>query len=207
MSVKILSQSGAGLADIYDVEGSVAGIEQLESKEVTLVHEMGAEIFSERLRTFMAVLDSTAILQSVAFNITLPQVTTAINRVLGITVMMDVAGRIDFCSLAIQDVITEEEMPIWSWDLAIDLERQVRWSNAGAAVLTFIQAVPITPAMLPYLLTETGEARRNPAFIFRGISSAFGAGNARARCLITQARAGPATTGPPSSRGLPCPSW
>ena len=44
--VKILSQAGISLADLYNVEGSIAGIEQLDTRELPIVHEMSGTIFS-----------------------------------------------------------------------------------------------------------------------------------------------------------------
>ena len=206
---KILSRSGADLADIYNVEGSIAGIEDLVSREVHLAHEMGAEIFSERLRTFMVLLDTGNVIQNTAFNEIAGGIPDSINRVLGVSVILDTAARLDMCSLMVRNTITGRETPIFVWDTADDLEQRIRWSIDGAAVVEDVHCQPLTSSMLPYLLTRTGASSSMPELAFRGLTGGFGAGNLRARCIVTLCRpsSGAPTAGEPSSHGLSIPGW
>lgn len=207
---KILTQSGASLADIYNVQGSIAGIDELVSNDVSLVHEMGAEILSERIITNMVIIATASNLQNVTFGITIPanNIPDTVNRLLAIVVLSTASARLSICSLAIRNVITGRELPIWVWNSTDDPERAVEWSLDGAASATFVQAAAPTD-MLPYLITRTGLDRRMPDFVFRGATLGFGAGNVTTRCVLAIARgsAPNPTPGEPGGHGLPIPSW
>lgn len=206
--VKILSRSGDSLADIYDVEGSIAGIDSLESRELPIVHEMGATIFSERFSTLILREFVAAFAQSTGFNRTVsgipdgPGDAAPFMRINGISVMIDTTARIDLASIAI-DGGDGEEIPIWSWDAALDVEESVRVSVSGAAATTEIFLRPARP-FVPGLIALPGQPQSTPSLFFRGISSAFGAGDVEITALVHVGF--PRQTGV-AARGLPIPSW
>lgn len=206
---KILSQSGVSLADTYDVEGSIAGVEELASREVSLFDEMGARVFSERLQSFLVASTSGNLNQSTAWNVTIGDFPDSPNRLLGISVLSGTAARVDYVTFLVSDQDTGREIPIWSWDVNDDAEVRARWSFDGGAVgESFL--LRSGGYRLPQLLTREGTSQQMPELQFRGITSAFGAGTVTVRAVLHVARANPnapVPAGVPSSHGLPIPSW
>jgi len=207
---KILSQSGISLADSYDIQGSIVGIENLDSNNVSLVHEMGGTIFSERLQTNLTRLNPGATAQNTAWNIQIP-VPNSPSRIMACTVISDVTTRIDMCSLNISSPVGGREIVLWSWDSNNDGEQQIRFSNDGAAVATDILLLP-GYNLMPYLLTRTSgnvETREMGLLNFRGTTNGFGAGTVEPIMILGLARATDRlpVPGQPSSHGLPVPSW
>jgi len=203
--VKVLSQSGNSLADIYDVEGSVAGIEQLETRELPIMHEMGATVFSERFSTLLLSTASGAILQSAQWNVATQGLPGNVTRIFGIRVFVDVTSRVNNCVLSIQDPRSLREMPIWAWDSANDGEFEARFSIDGAAAATvrFLQPAQVN-TQLPHIMAGLGQPQPVSGLMFRGITNAFGAGNLNATALVA---VGFTQVAGLSSRGLPVPSW
>lgn len=202
--VKILSRSGDSLADTYDVEGSIAGIDQLLSREVTLVHEMGATIFSERLTGGIVRLTSTALAQDTEWNIVFEVVTTTMSRVMGVLVFADVSTRIVSATVSLRDPATEREIPISIWDSSED-RVTVRMVDDGSAVTVFDAMVSaMNGPTLPNMML--GGAQRSPLneIAFRGLTTGFGAGDVTCTALIYLLHASVSGL---SSRGLPVPSW
>jgi len=111
---KVLSKSGDSLADVYDVEGSIAGIERLQSEEVHLTHDMGQTLFSERLASRMLELSSGVLSQSTVFNVNFSIGITS--RLLAIQVLSTNSGRLVKCSVAITSppAVDNMDVPIWS---------------------------------------------------------------------------------------------
>jgi len=203
--VKILSQSGNSLADTYDVKGSVAGIEELETRELPIVHEMGATVFSERYSSFIRGGTSGAINQSVNFNTVLDDLPAGVWRILGISVFTDAAARTALCSVALRNPTDGREIPLWAWDTTPDIEVLVRFSDDGAAVTNRTFLRPVVPFnVLPHLASGGGQPQRVNEIAFRGQASAFGAGTVEIQMLL---HIGFAAIGGVSSRGLPVPSW
>jgi len=209
--VKILSQSGKSLADLYDVQGSIAGVEELDSREVTLVHEMGKTLFAERFFTVIRLLESGDVLQSVAFNVVISNLPQQPWRILGIAVMADATTRLATASVSLQAKTSgnSREYPIWSWDVVNDTEQTVRWSNDGAGVANTVFLIPSAPlTMLPNI--SAGQLQPHPDGVqniaLRGKTSNFGAGTVEVRLLLHIGTAD-AGGGSLSSRGLPVPSW
>lgn len=203
--VKILSQTGMSLADIYDVVGSVAGVEQLESREVTLLHEMGATIFSERYSQFIRAGSSGAIAQSVNFNVVLNDLPSFPFRILGVSVFADAAARVALASVALRSASNDREIPIWIYDFNVDVEVLVRHSLDGAAVVntTFLRPTQLLEA-IPAMAAGLTQPQRVNEIAFRGQAIAFGAGTVTVRMLL---HLGFGQVGGISSRGLPIPSW
>jgi len=206
--VKILAKAGDSLADVYDVEGSIAGIDHLETHELPIVHEMGGTVFSERFSTQIfrePVVDQA---QSTGWNRTVSGMATLnapYMRILGCAVFVDVTSRVDLASISL-DSGDGEDFPIWSWDAADDIETSVRYVTGGAATATTIFLRPTRPywGSIPHIQALAGQPQSTPSLIFRGISSAFGAGTVDCAALI---HVGFPRVQGLSSRGLPVPSW
>lgn len=209
-SRKILSQAGTSLADIYDVEGSVVGLEDLDVSEIKGVHDLGPTIQSERLTSHLVLVTTGAVNQSTAFNVAMNDVTDAVNRLLGVAVMADVGARVDFASIAIGDTQSFRETPIWVWDTNDDVVKRFSWVEDGVGPSTVDNLEVLGVTHLPQLLTRTGLDRGMPRLMLRGSTTAFGAGTVEVQAIYTFCRpnvSGTPAPGEPSSHGLPVPSW
>lgn len=204
MSPKILAQAGISLADIYDVQGSIVGVEQLQSQEVSLVHEMGATIFSERLTGTVGRITSGNLLQTVTFGFTLTP-PDGIYRILGVSVFTDVAARMANVSLLLRASQSEREMPLFVWDSGNDLESLMVIDDDGT-VATHIALIQTSPQPgIPSLGIGTGQrATVGDLIRLRGITATFGAGNVVVTAIVYFAF--PRTTSI-SSFGVPIPAW
>ena len=195
---KILSKSGDSLADVYDVQGSIAGMDDLKSEEVNLVHEMGGTIFSERLSAAIFPLTTGAIAQSIAFNtgLLLPQT----SRLLGLSVVSNNPGRLVDVSVHITAPLTE--LPVFAWVNA-DGQISVRMLISGSVATNFLLR-PGSVLQVPNLFIGEDSPLPASTITIRGNTSAFGAGT-----VTTQAIAYIAfpQIGGLSNRGLPIPSW
>jgi len=65
---KVLGQVGVSLADAYDIEGSIAGVDELVTRDVSLTHDMAATIFSERVSTAIRRSATAALAQNTLFD-------------------------------------------------------------------------------------------------------------------------------------------
>lgn len=205
---KVLAQVGVSLADSYDVVGSVAGVEELSTHEVHVVHEMGATIFSERVSGSVVVLTSGAIAQSTVFDASFGVDPLTPRRILAITVIVDTSGRTEQAQVSIGEITpgAEQDVPIWSWasGTGTDLERIIRIQQAGAAIGSEFLLQPGPGSQVPNMLFGTQQPFPVPTINFRGVSTAFGAGTVTMRAIIYTGF--PGVTGI-SSVGLPIPSW
>jgi len=210
---KILGQAGISLADTYDVEGSAVDVENLETKDVNLVDEMGSRTFSERLLSFVVNMPTGAIAASTAFSATLPSAALGLpdfgpNRILGVTVLnMGDAADITRVCLSLEEVSTGFEYPIWEWDDATGVEVSALWDiGSGEANVQIL--IPIS-YRLPELAIRTGNARQMPNLRMRGSTSAGVGVTVVIRALWHLAR--PYTSDPSpgevQSHGLPLPGW
>jgi len=217
---KVLSQSGKSLADIYDVEGSIAGVERLETKDVPLMHEMGQTIFSERVRsTILRLPLAVAANQSANFQAFLSSAGAEIPRRIMSAYILVADGEEDRVSLLTVVVSTftgvagvSREVPILVWDsVAGDDTRLVRMSENGGAVANFqlfvsgsLKPRDIMPTMLVDLPNDPSAVDR---IGFRGSTLAFGAGTVTPILLVQTIAADSDQGTGVSSRGLPLPSW
>jgi len=205
---KVLSQAGISLADMYDVEGSIAGVEQLESREVQVVHELGATIAAERLVGNIVRLSTGALIQSSGWNLLFPSLPTTPFRILGVAVIAITAARVDNCQVSIRNnaVITDGvEIPIFVWDGTADAEVPFRWVNNGAAIAEgryLRQAAPIVG--MPSMGFGDTSREDTPSIVFRGSTTAFGAGTVE---IVGEIYTASMALGGVSSFGLPIPSW
>ena len=209
-SRKILSQAGTSLADVYDVEGSVVGLENLDVSDIKGVHDLGPQIHSERLIVFGLIANTGNVLQSANFNVELGAFPDSINRVLSVFVISDTATAMRFCTVSITDPDTDADHPIWCWSSVDDVESFVR-IDVGAGVATQFAMRPLSQVAggLPTMIGRTGATEAMPTLNFRGETLAFGGGNMVARAFIQIMRPDPGAPAPghPSSHGLPIPSW
>jgi len=202
---KVLAQVGVSLADVYQVLGSIAGVEQLISHDVNLVHEMGATIFSERLSAVVERATTGAIAQSTTFDVDVATGGVGISRVLGVLVFADVINRADFCQVSSRGTGSGREMPFYHWDQVSGTEEDIRLVDNGGAAANVINLVPAVAPQVPNLRVGLGQQFFiGDEMVMRGQTTAFGAGTVEIICLVYTAFNDPL---PPSSRGLPVPSW
>jgi len=201
---KILSKSGDSLADAYDVEGSIAGIDTLETRELPIVHEMGGTVFSERMGGRHTRMISGALLQTVTFDITSTDITPGVNRLLGVMVFGDAAARVSHAMVAIRDPVTGREFPIFIWDSVNNVETTIRIIDNDGAVATQFALIG-SPTAMPSFAFGPDQPQSMPELVFRGATLTFGAGNVTLKALVYRTFASVASG--LSSRGLPVPGW
>lgn len=201
--VKILSRSGDSLADTYDVVGSIAGIEHLESRELTLVHEMGATLFSERFSGALRRISPAATAQGTNFNAVMTGLPAGASRIFALQVFTDDASRLANVVVSLRSAVDSSEIPIWVWDQTNSID--VRFEDAGAGVATLTLLIPETGlSALPNMLVGSGQPQQVEQIAIRGLTTAFGAGTVTVTVLVYL---GLSQIGGLSSRGLPIPSW
>jgi len=214
--VKILSQAGMSLADTYNVEGSIAGVEQLRSEEVQLVHEMGTTILSERMASTIQAFNPGAIAQSTGFDVRWVFLPNVISRLVNVSVCVVAAegGRIGNAQVSIETLdsagAVAAEIPIWMWNATDSFVVDIEWSNQGAAAAEHEFLVPRSGphVQLPYLTVGTLSRFSSAMIQFRGATTAFGAGTVTPLVQLHVNFPLVASAGPsPSSFGLPVPSW
>jgi len=189
---------------MYDVEGSVAGIDQLRTEELPIVHEMGQTLFSERLSGAFNRQTSTALAQDQTWDIEF-QVGNVIARILGLCVYTAAnSGRIDHATVCVRESVANREIPIFVWDSATGgvVAARIRDNGAAAAQVIMLENM-LDIATLPSMLF-TGQPVTVDQLAFRGLTTGFGAGTVT--CNMTFYRAFSQREGL-SSRGLPIPSW
>lgn len=201
--MKILSRTGVSLSDVYDVKGSIAGVEELESRDVHLQHEMGGTIFSERLAVTIRAMTSTAILQSVAWDVLLTDNPLSIMRVLGVAVHAT-AARVNDATISIRRGDQNTEIPIWTWDASVDGIQTARFVDSGSVADQNILIPAVLPGQMPQIMLGRNQHDDSAELAFRGTSTAFGAGTVEVRALIYLCFARQQGI---SSYGLPIPGW
>ena len=201
---KILSQAGRSLADVYDVRGSVAGIDTLETHDLPIVHEMGATIFSERFRTTIRTMTTGAIAQNIDFEIALTNMPIAITRLLGVKVIADVGARVLRVQVSANEPIDDRDYPVWVFSQNV-LVNSIAIQNAGAAGIVDLLLGEASESASPSFV---GGSNQGPDPVrdmaMRGRSTGFGAGTVTITAIIYLALL---FEGGVSSYGLPIPSW
>lgn len=205
-SNKILSQAGISLADVYDIEGSVAGLEELDVSEVKGVHELGGTIFSERLQGAIDRRTTGAIAQNTDWDIILTALGNIPTRILGVLVFTDDSARIGHATVSVRNPTEGRELPIFVWDSAEGVIT-IRMEDDGAGVANHVALAnggSLNITKLPSMLIGTELPVTVDEMAFRGRTSAFGAGTVTITALIYRAFT---QIGGISSYGLPVPSW
>jgi len=203
---KILSKAGASLADMYDIEGSIAGIDQLETRELPIVHEMGATVLSERLTTRVFRIPTGAINQSTDFNVELTTLPETPARLLGVQVITDVATRVESAAVLGTDPRLSQDFPLWAFDTTLAQAEAVTLEDAGVSA-DFFLLVPRTGLNI-FPAFVGGREQQDPmvsSVTLTGRSTAFGAGTVSVIALMLLAF--PRRDGSVSSKGVPIPSW
>jgi len=204
---KIQAQAGVSLADVYNVKGSIAGVESLLSEDVQVVHEMGSTLFSERLSGTIRRADSGPIGQSTTFDVILTDLPPVPTRVLGIQVISDDGSRLTSVSVMARDGGAQQEFPLFVWSAAVLAPDfiSVRMQDDGAAAAAFdVLAPQQSMNRLPTLLLGSSQPQVTSQISMRGTTSAFGAGTVATIALIYITFA---EQGGLSSHGLPVPGW
>jgi len=204
--MKVLSRSGDSLADVYDVEGSIAGIEELTPREVRLVHEMGGTIFSERLSSQVRRDVTAALAQDTTVDIVLTDLPAGMTRILSTMVLnagTTTVARLASLQISARDNVNGREVILWAWDGTVQTERII--DNGGAAGDHEILGRDLAiSSPHPSMLVGNGQPQSVSELTIRGITTSFGAGDITLTILnhILFSE----VTGI-SSRGLPIPSW
>jgi len=196
----IQSKSGASLADVYDVVGSIAGIEELLSREVSLTHDMAATIFSERMSSRILQTTTGAISQTETIDAEIVGLPATPFRVHGITLtdagVATVARMANMCVVMVAP--DGFETIIWMWDGTVEVQRmendvkQILMPEVGFA------------NCLPTMGMGGDQPATVPQMFVRGNTLTFGAGtiNIGIRTHISFSQLEGV-----SSVGLPIPSW
>jgi len=201
---KILTRAGESLADQYDTQGSNVAVDELVAGDVSLVHDMGQVLLSERMELQFLQISADDVSQDTNFNTTHAAVPDTPTRLLQIAMIANQSARVLRSALYLQDQNTEKEIPIFTWDSGSDSQTSVMWSDDGAAVATawMLRATTLMPQQL---LMRTGVLHGMPSMIMRGRTTSFGAGTVTLRCLMIVARPSGGPSG--ATVGLPIPSW
>jgi len=201
---RILSQSGVSLADLYDIKGSIVGVEQLTTREISLVHEMGDTLFSERLSSNIQRGASGDIAQTLPFDVVLTGLPMTPFRVLGIMVFADAASRVSTCQVSLRDPLAGREVIIWSWQSTVDstLTQRVVDDGGAAANVTYLR--PVAPLLVPTMGFGTDQPQSVSEISMRGNTLTFGAGTVETFLLVHIAFSEIKGI---SSYGLSIPSW
>jgi len=203
---KVLAQAGQSLADLYGVAGSIAGVDELESRVVVLFHEMGDVLFSERVAALMQRGTTGNILQTVDYNITFGGHPNTPTRILGCTVTAD-ADRILTHQVSVRDNVLNTETPFFVFDGVNDPVERIRYDPGTGTIGDHFLLQPGLN-LLPTMMMRVGEGDIVPNIVVRGTSTTFGAGNVDVTTILHLARPLElAGTGAQSARGLPLPSW
>lgn len=203
-STKILSQAGISLADTYDIQGSIAGLEELDATSVKTVHEMGATIFSERLSGQILRAEPAAMAQSTSTSAALANFSAVATRILGIQVLVDVTARMLRCAVVARAVRAPiQEIPIWVWDATNEDSITMSDDGAGPANKIFLRP-SATYTANPTLLIGSNQPVIVDQLVMRCSSNAFGAGTVTPTMIVYVAFAG---LGGLSAAGLPIPGW
>ena len=206
--VKILSQSGNSLADVYDVEGSIAGIDQLETRELPIVHEMGHTVFSERLSGSIRRISSGALAQNLTWDIIIADLPVTPTRVFGVACLVDTAGRTVVATVSVRTAVPsggEREFPIFNFDTTQGTATcRIQDNGAAVANLNLLENGLRAAGPQPSMVIGNEQPQPIDRIAFRGLTAGFGAGTVTVTALIY---IGFSQVAGISSRGLPIPGW
>ena len=205
---KILSQSGVSLADMYDVEGSIAGIDHLDTHNLPIVHEMGGTLFSERLSGEIVQLESGSIAQSTAFDVVLTALPPVPTRILGVMLTSN-QTRLEHAVVCVRTAARspggeQRELPIFVWDATVGGLTWVIRIDTGGGAAAQIYFQPSPSIWAPSMLFGRDQPLPVDGLVLRGITTAFGAGTADMTAHVYLAFP---DLGGVSSHGVPVPSW
>jgi len=203
---KILSQSGQSLADIYDVEGSVAGIDQLETRELPIVHEMGQTVLSERFTTRIFRISSGTPAQNTGFSVEETNLPETPTRLLGLQVIATDPTELTRVAVLATDPTLGQDFPLWVWDTTLSLGEVVVLEDATVAVTRSILLPRPSMSVFPaFVGGKEQQSSQVSSVTLTGLTAGFGAGTTNVVALLYLAF--PLRDINISSKGLPIPSW
>lgn len=201
---KIQSRVGVSLSSLYDVRGSIAGLEELRQTEVAVVHEIGATAFSERLGATIRRRAAT-FAQSATVGEVLDDLPATPYMIHSVQVMEDVGNRVGRLCVVARDPIGGREVPLWVWDETSVREMRIVDDGGAAGVERFL--VP-DANFVNYPVLMVGDGQPHTQIVneiaMRGSTTAFGAGNVVLTLLV---RISFAALGDLNSYGIPIPGW
>ena len=201
--VKILSQGGRSLADMYQVAGSIAGIDSLETRELPIVHEMGAVLFSERFRTTIRRVATGDMAQNTTASPAITTMPASITRIVGIQVYSDDESRVLAAAVSLQAPDNTQDFPIWVWDGTAFAAAPI----VDDGVLLTLDVLGAEPGSL-MIPSFTGGVDQGSVPVtdlrLRVTSTGFGAGTVEVMCVVYLAFT---FTGGVSAFGARVPSW
>ncbi len=203
---KVLSRSGVSLADTYDVEGSIAGIDNLETEDVQLVHEMGGTIVSERFSATIRRRSTGAIAQNITIAEVLTDLPPNMSRITGVTVInaaLTSVARLTQLGVFLRDPLAGRESLIWAWNGAVS-NHVVVDDGGAAAVHEILNTEPALTLGFPTMAVGSDQRQSVGEIAMRGTTAGFGAGTIELVLLIHILFY---RLGGISSFGLPMPSW
>lgn len=204
--VKVLSQAGISLADTYDVEGSIAGIEQLLPNEVQVVHDMATTLQGERISTTLIRAASAATAQNLAFSILVPAAALPQNafRILGAIMEVSVTSRLTHANVQLQGLAPTvvNAMPFVVWDGTN--EDTIRFADAGTVADRIVLRPDPIYTQLPLFCCGIEQPEAVASVLMRGLTSGFGAGDVTVTLTLY---VGLMAISGLSSYGLAPPSW
>jgi len=198
---KILSQAGKSLADVYDVVGSIAGIDQLVSQEVSLTHDMASTIFSERMSSQVLGNSTGAILADTDIDTEITGLPATPFRIHGVTLFnagTTTVARLSHMIVVVKDGDADRESIIWMWAGTIETQR------IEADEKEILMPEVAFGTRLPSIGMGGDQPATVPQVFMRGKTLDFGAGtvNIGGRLHISFSQLEGV-----SSVGLPIPSW
>lgn len=209
MAQKVLGDGGRSLADAYDVEGSIVGVDELDVRTIRGFHEMGSTMFSERLRATVRLISSGAIAASTNWDIILQGVeVTPSTRIAAVAVIVGTTARVSHCNVSLHNVGNGRDLPLFLWDTVVDGEVFWRAQIDGGAVANNLLLLPTVniPAIPSMMVRARGVQSGITEIAFRGRTTAFGAGTVTSTALFSTYHLEDRGT-VPSNEGLPIPSW
>lgn len=199
--VKILSQAGDSLADAYDVVGSVAGIDELDTQSLPIVHDMASTLFSERYVTAIRREASGDTIQNTQINLVTTNLPVTPCRLLGLAIISDSAARLSRIGVSVRNPDQDQELPIWAGDGS---SSTIHMIDDGGGVVAF-NLMGGEQVLLPSMCGGEGQGPDMVnEIVVRALTTGFGAGTVFLNILYY---IGFAFRAGVQSRGVPFPSW
>jgi len=112
---KVQSRVGRSLADLYDVEGSIVGIEDLLSGDVNVVHDMAWTAAAEQ-RTSAIRRAATSFAQSTDVTVEIAGLPLDNFVLQGLAVITDDESRLVNATVVARNIARTQDYPLWVWD-------------------------------------------------------------------------------------------
>lgn len=204
----IQARIGSSLAALYDVRGSIAGLEELRQEEIAVVHDMAVTAASERMSAGFRVQDSAPTNQNSVVTSLITGMPSGIFRIEEIAVYSSDPAT-DYSEVCVslrfdqEPGTNDQEIPVWVWGgSAIN----ARFVDGGVnAVRNLFRPLPEFHAA-PHLMVGLGQPQQVSEIVLRGLTSGFGAGTTIITLTAKLSFFDPGGLNR-SVRGLPVPSW